>query len=153
MKYFKLTTDECERILLKVVLSFGEGHVANNKYIFDLITRLPHGVTEAKLPLSNVKDMLSYYPEICVIFDPNPKGALFRHQLLRDLEISEDTMGLKILPQDVSPILQALECDFYITLNDGRLLAVGCHEDTKSIGQRIMWCPIYESDTSTINTE
>ena len=128
-------------MLTKIVHTFGKGGLDSNKYVFDLITDLPPGFAEKKLPSSEVVSQLLQRDEICVIFDPNTQNDVYRWQLLRHLGMPEDTMGFKLSPRDILPFISATDCDFYITTTDGLLLTVGCHEDHLSNGERIMWCP------------
>jgi hypothetical protein len=121
---------------------FGNGHLKEGGYVFDSITCLPPSFSGKKMSASKLQSVLSSHEEILVVFDPSPKCEMFRHQLLRNLKIDEDAMGVKTSPENILPIISDPDCDFYITSTSGQLLAVGCHEDTWLGKERIMWCPV-----------
>lgn len=144
MRISALTNEICKASITRIVSEFGSGHLKEDQYVFDAITRLPYGVVETKLTISELVSETKCYAEVLVIFDPNPQNDPFRLHLSHALGFHENVAGMRLAPVDLPCLLTSIDCDFCVVSPEGRLLPVASHEDELRENERLMWCPCYQ---------
>ena len=140
-----LSDAECKAALGRIVSEFGDGHIKEGQYVFDVITRLPAGFAEKRLTINELISSLKSQTMLLVIFDPHSANNASRLHLLHSLGIDEDVPGVKVARENLARFFADNDCDFYVTAIDGALLAAASHEDEFRGKDRVVWCPVAPS--------
>jgi hypothetical protein len=137
-----LSKKECQAAILKIISDFGDGRLKEGHYIFDGITRLPPGYLEKRVTVGQLISELKHGSVLLVVFDPHSNNNASRLHLLHSLGFDDDLDGLEVERGDLPRLFENNDCDFYVIVPNGPLLAVASHEDEIRGNERIIWCPI-----------
>ena len=135
-----IADDRVLDILREIVEEFGDGRLSADKNVFDQITRTTADVSEKRLTVDEVVSRISNR-DVLVVLDPHPSNRAFANSVAQHFG-DQDALGFQAPGSRVADFLRFYDCDMYITTLDGKLLAVGCHEDLLKDGQRVLWSVI-----------
>jgi hypothetical protein len=134
------------QILDRIIADFGDGEFSPSKYVFEQITRLPAGYSSQRQMLGDAINSLDE-SAVIVLLDPHPNNRTSAQTVAAHVG-APGTFAFEMPTKELFHIMSFDECDMCITTLGGRLLIVGCHEDTVVNGEREVWTPIMQDARS-----
>ena len=142
----RISDEQREAVFRKIVEDFGDGNLLLEEPLFEQIGRLPVGFSNHRMKVSEAVATIAD-DELLVLLDAHPNNRKFAEEVAEHIG-NKEAFAFRLPKHDLADVLQFHYCDMYVTTLDGRLLIVGCHEDSVVDGEREVWIPVMDNESS-----
>jgi hypothetical protein len=139
-----ISDEQRDAISRRIVEDFGDGKLLPDKYLFEQITRLPTGFSDHRMKVSDAVSTITDH-DVIVLLDTHPNNRKSAEEVSEYIG-KRDAFAFRLSKNVVANVLRFDQCDMYVTTVDGRLVIVGCHEDSVVDEEREVWVPMMDNE-------